>query len=79
MSEVMNGQPDVPSTASLHEQGLALARDRRFEAAMDCFQQVLQADPTRIEAIRHLAQACGDGGQLPGWTMGSGTVGRNGP
>lgn len=65
MSEaVTTDQPDVSSTAPLHEQGLTLARDRRFEQAIGCFQQVLQADPDRMEALRHLAQACADAGRL---------------
>lgn len=65
----MNATPDLLSTTpndadKIHEQGLVLARQRRFDEAVDAFQAALAADPENIEAIRHLAQANADAGRL---------------
>jgi len=64
MSETTAENATLDAAAKLHEQGLALARQRRFDEAAELFQATIKADPDRVEAIRHLAQAYADADQL---------------
>lgn len=40
-----------------HDRGVALARNKQFSQAIQCFQQALDIDPTRINTWRNLALA----------------------
>ncbi|HEV7301792.1 MAG TPA: tetratricopeptide repeat protein [Tepidisphaeraceae bacterium] len=57
-------EPPLLDAASLHERGLAFARERRFAEAVSSFKHAAEADPDRAEYVRHLAQACVDHGAL---------------
>jgi tetratricopeptide (TPR) repeat protein len=48
---------------NLHERGIALARQRRFDEAAGLFRQTIEADDNYLDGYRHLAQAYSDGGR----------------